>query len=132
MTLEDIKEWAAIGNLVMPIVLGGIILWLNKYFVPREEHGETVIQLKAALTALSERQQGQAERLNNGDARFGAIELRIAALPTSGEISDLRVGMERLAGDLRVSQEQYEGIRALFDMVRGHMAVIDDHLRRQS
>ncbi|MFN3883258.1 MAG: hypothetical protein ACK4Q4_00690 [Rhodocyclaceae bacterium] len=129
MTLDQIKEWATLGNLVLPFFMGGVLFWLNKHYVRRSEHNDIVGKMTKAIEHLGERQQSHAERLNQGDTRFNLLDERIKALPSAADIAQLAVSMERLSGDIRVTNAKFEGMDALMTTVKGWVSVIDDHLR---
>jgi hypothetical protein len=117
------EQWLLALNAVEVIaivVMAILLLWLRSIFATRDDH-----------TELERRVQGHADRLNTGDGRFGRIEDRIGALPTSEAIQRLALSIERLHGDMRQLSAQIGGMAQLHGALEKQVSVMDEFLRQE-
>lgn len=69
-----------------------------------------------------ERRMGQVEKLNS------MLELKIDALPTAHQVSDLRVGMAKIEGKVSALDERLDGQREVSERNEKLLRSLHDHL----
>lgn len=136
MSLADLKEWATVASLASPVLMIVAVALMSRYFPTRKEAEQALATINQAIAASNSRinavelrQQSQSERMNKGDVRFATLDLRIEALPTSTQIADLRVALERCMGEIKTLGEQSGGLEELLRATRTHLSVLDEHIR---
>ena len=116
MTSEWILAWWPVMSAVFGSLLAGLGVWIawsaHKQFVTHDQF--------VAFREDHETEHDEVtERLARGEARFAQLEATLADLPTKNDIADLKIQMERLAGDIRV-------VTAILQRVEGPVRTIVD------
>lgn len=117
-----IAEWKDLF-VIVTVILGCLntvaMLYLRNIFATRKDFG-----------AIGDRISRHGERLNLGDGRFVRIEERMRALPTTHQLGNLSIQLERLSGDMRAMTKQIEGYDQLHQSLKRQVDVMDDYLRQ--
>ena len=128
--IGDLRDWLIVGQIIGTALLFVGLIWLRSLFVPRKE-------FEAAMGEVRKRVTAQSERLNAGEARFDRLDDRLRDLPVLGQrldtiatnLHELVVALEKLSGDVRVTNERLDGLSALHETLQRQVGLIDDFMR---
>lgn len=120
--IHDLSDLLVAVQVVMTIAVGVFAWYMRNAFVSRREFVQQADDISKRLTTHS-------ERLVIGDGRFERIEERMAAMPNAAEVTNLKLAIERLSGDVRVLNEKIEGFEDLHHMLKTQVQVMDEFLR---
>lgn len=123
--LQNISNLLIALQVLLTVVIAAGAWSMRKAFVTRKEFEESADDIGKRLTMHS-------ERLLIGDARFTRIEDRFGTLPTAPEVTDLKVAIERLGGEVRRLEQRLEGFDDLQEMLRSQVDRMDEFLRKQA
>lgn len=131
MDIQEVSGWLVAAQAVLTFAVGVFAWYLRTQFLTR---GDFAAFHKADFgghkAEVAQRLAAHADRLTIGDGRFQRIEDRLGSVPSSEEIAELKIGMERLHGDLKVTGERLHGLAELHGTLKHQVGIMDDFLRR--
>ena len=92
----ELIAWAA------PVLGGLALLWFSAHFLLRSEFEKYKLEAKAV-------NDEQDRRIAAADAARALFEQRLAGLPTSEDMNQVRIALTQAGGDLKALQVQIEG-----------------------
>ncbi len=128
-SVHNISDWLVVIQIGLTLLGGAFLVWMRRNFIPREEADRRAVQLGHKFDELEGRIGRMTERLNAGDAKFDLVELRLKSLPTAADIHAMSVGLEKLNGNVAVTNERLSGLKEAHDGLRAQVSVIDEFMR---
>lgn len=120
--IKDILElWPLLGA-IATILAGAGLWWLTKRFMPRET-------CTSCRETISLRIDGVETRINGVEANAATVRDMVSRMPTSQDLNDLRLTIERLNGDYRVMQATMDGQGAILKRMEYQLNRVDNFLK---
>ena len=124
--------WLSLAQWVAVIAVGAYAHVKQRRQATKNEIAAVEKRMEKRAEELTDRLNNHAERLTNGDHRFTRLEDSIERLPSNEAIYNLQLQLERLAGDLRTTNETMKGAVQRQEMVADQVRVIDEFLRAKT
>lgn len=131
--IQDATNLLIAAQVLLTAIIAVFAWYMRTAFVSRRDFQKfKAEELGPFREDVGKRLTAAGERLTAGDGRFNRIDDRIATLPAISEVTDLKLAVERLSGDVRVLGQKLEGFDDLQQVLRTQIERMDEFLRRQA
>lgn len=111
--LQQAQPFLTILQWVVVIAAAVFMLVMRSTFTEKKEHN------------------GLAAKVVELEARVGRMNERMTQVPTAQNLHDLQISVERLTGQIAVSNERMSGMEDLHGVMKRQIEVMDDFLRQR-
>lgn len=121
--------WLSAVQWLCTIAVGWYALSQRRRQATKQEIAAVEDRVGKRVESVERRLADHRDRLTNGDARFSQIEDGLKRTPSSENIHSLQLQLERVSGDLRVTNQAIKDMALRHDMMVQRVGIIDEHLR---
>jgi hypothetical protein len=110
VTLDDIKDWIAVGGTIGTMVLGFAFLWLKDRFVTKETHAAHVAEV-----GTMKRDAGAVRE------RVGAIESELRHLPSREGVTRMEIALGVVESDIKALDDKVDRVVVIADRLQEYL-----------
>jgi hypothetical protein len=111
--LQQVQPFLTILQWIVVIAAAVFMILMRSLFAEKKEHNA----LEAKVVEL--------------EGRIGRMNERMTQVPTAQNLHDLQISVERLTGQIAVSNERMSGLEGLHGVMKRQIEVMDDFLRQR-
>lgn len=119
---------------VEAIATSGVALyaWIDRRRrATKTEIAEVAKAAKTRIDAIELRLDDHRQRLTTGEGRFQRIEDRLDAMPSANAVSELKIAMTQLTGEIRVTNQRLDGFEEIYRVAKTQVDRMEDYMRAQ-
>lgn len=120
--LQQLQPVLQVLQWMVAIAAAVFMLYMRSIFATKKDADAKALKDAAEIAALT-------AKLSNAEGRLDRMHDRMTEAPTSKEINQLHVSIERLNGDVRVLNEKMSGSEDLFARMEHQVSLLDSFLR---